>query len=233
MIDITDDIRDCNLDIQSCVLQLQNHTVIDCTSFVYDFGYLNNGTTLSGSAWASVVTEMNLVCSQRHLDKLLLQATMIGLLLGSIFGGRMVDYAGRKWTLMLSVVMTMLLLLIPIIIRIIPTELFALQYAILFISRVLVQAFGQTCWIASVVYCIELVGPSKRAQVGCFGQYWFGLGWITSSLVGYLCPDWVDYSIISAVFYGMLLVGMRRVPPSIAYLLQAKKYSQGIVEIND
>ena len=76
-------------------------------------------------------------------------------------------------------------------------------------------------------------GPSKRAIFGCFFHYWYGVGWITSSAIAYLCPDWVNYSLVVVVFTLILSIVLYFLPPSIVYLFNARKYEQGQKALED
>ena len=70
-----------------------------------------------------------------------LQATMIGLFLGSVLGGNLTDYFGRINTMKLCTVMISIFLLLPaMIIRRLPVEMFILKYSIIFVSRVMVAS---------------------------------------------------------------------------------------------
>ena len=51
---------------------------------------------------------------------------------------------------------------------------------------------------------------------------------MTSSLVGLLAPDWVDYSIATAIFTLILLPALFWIPPSIPHLFQTGKSSEAM-----
>ena len=72
-------------------------------------------------------------------------------------------------------------------------------------------------------------GPSKRALFGCFFHYWYGIGWVSTSAIGYYFPDWVDYSLVLVLCTVVLAVALCYIPPSIVYLFNARKYEQGRV----
>ena len=132
---------------EACVRnEMSGHeTVVTCDKFVYDTTVLNNRTSWSGNPWQSVVTELDLVCSKSNLDKILLQASMIGLFLGSVVGGNLCDYFGRINTMKLCMIMIAFWLLFPaVIIRRLTEEMINLKYFIIFISRILVQSFEVT-----------------------------------------------------------------------------------------
>ena len=154
---------------------------------------------------------------------------MIGLFLGSVLGGNLTDYFGRINTMKLCTVMISIFLLLPaMIIRRLPVEMFMLKYSIIFVSRVMAQGFEQTSWITGTIYTIEISGPTKRAICGSFFHFLYSLGWMTSSLVGLLAPDWVDYSIATAIFTLILLPALFWIPPSIPHLFQTGKSSEAM-----
>ena len=84
-------------------------------------------------------------------------------------------------------------------------------------------------WIAGNIYCLEMGGPSKRKLFGCFFAYWYGVGWVSSSVVGYYCPDWMNYSLVVVLSTVPLAIALCYIPPSIDYLFNARKYEQGRV----
>ena len=143
MMNITDVVTNCaSNDIELCLSQATNLTDTTCDSFVYSYNHLNNRTAWNGSPWESVIGELNLVCSKSNLDKILLQATMVGLFIGGLLGGILTDYLGRKNTALLCMVMIGVSMLIPaVILRSIPDDLFVVKFSILYIARVVMQAF--------------------------------------------------------------------------------------------
>ena len=88
---------------------------VTCDKFIFDYDALNNRSGLTVSKWSSVVGQLNLVCDRSYLDKLLLQATMIGLFLGGIFGGTLTDFLGRKNTMLICLIVISISLLIPVL----------------------------------------------------------------------------------------------------------------------
>ena len=85
-----------------------------------------------------------------------------------------------------------------------------------------------TSWITGAAYAIEISGPTKRPIIGSFFQYWWGTGWAFSSLIGYLCPDWVDYIIVSSILTLILLPGLYQFPKSVPHLIQKGKYGEAM-----
>ena len=146
MMDISDVATNCaSNDIEFCLSQAKNLTDITCDNFVYNYGHLNNRTTWSGSPWGSVIGDLNLVCSKSNLDKILLQATMLGLFIAGIIAGALTDTYGRKNTTLLCLAMSAVsTLILATFLRMIPDEQFVLKFVILFICRVVMQAFEVT-----------------------------------------------------------------------------------------
>ena len=146
MIDISDVVTKCaSNDIELCLSQAKNLSDITCDQFVYNYGHVNNRTAWNGSPWGSVIGDLNLVCSKSNLDKILLQATMVGLFFAGIIAGALTDTYGRKNTALLCMAMIAVSTLIPaIFLRMIPNDQFVLKFSILFICRVVMQAFEVT-----------------------------------------------------------------------------------------
>ena len=149
--DISDLVTNCaSNDIVFCLSQAKNLTDITCDRFVYNYGFLNNRTTWGSvigdpSPWGSVIGDLNLVCSKSNLDKILLQATMLGYFIAGIIAGALTNTYGRKNTAFLCMAMIVVSTLIPTaFVRMIPNDQFVLKFVILFICRVVMQAFEVT-----------------------------------------------------------------------------------------
>jgi MFS family permease len=67
-------------------------TIVECETFVYDNSYFDE----------TLATKFNLVCNDEYKANLLGSVLMVGLLAGSIVGGRLGDLFGRKLTMSIA-----------------------------------------------------------------------------------------------------------------------------------
>ena len=66
------------------------------------------------------------------------------------------------------------------------------------LGQVLSQITDQITWLAFITYSMEVIGPSKRSLGGAFTHVIFSVGYMTTSLLGYLVPDWREFTLFIA-----------------------------------
>ena len=64
--------------------------------------------------------------------------------------------------------------------------------------------FQHICWISFMSYSVEILGPSKRSISGTLTHIYYGVGYMVTSLLAYLCPDWRDLTITIGVIMDRL-----------------------------
>lgn len=149
---------------------------------------------------------------QSYLNTILIQATLVGIMCGSFFGGIMTDKLGRKRTTEFCLFGIALALVLPVVtIRFLPDNLFMLKYLIVLLCRLAICGF-EVCNItihhALILLCSKPVGfLEAHMESNCSGQadgifrsvfFKFGTLWdishpprlVISVLTGLTIPFW-------------------------------------------
>ena len=155
--------------------------IIDCERYVYEDAPFTETLT----------TQVDLVCSGGETKRRLLSTfMMLGLMIGSLVGGRLADKYGRR-----KIMFTGITIIIPI-------QIFAgycqsyWTYALL---RLIVCAAGPLVWVASHSLTLELIGTSKRQVVVLVKDFVFPLSNVFVTLVYYLNRHWTYMHIWTGV----------------------------------
>jgi len=77
------------------------------------------------------------------------------------------------------------------------------------LDQVLSQITDQVTWLAFMTYSMEIIGPSKRSLAGAMTHVVFSVGYMTTSLLGYLVPDWREFTLFIA---GLTLISIFTFP---------------------
>ncbi|XP_067675691.1 organic cation transporter protein-like isoform X2 [Haliotis asinina] len=178
----------------------QNRTTQECSAWVYDNSVFKN----------TVITELNMVCTDKGLRSVANSILMAGLLCGSLVLGIISDIIGRKPTLMASVLLH------------IGTGVgtaFAPNYVAFVILRFLNGASNIGLFVSSFVIVMELVGPSKRTLAGMVIELFWCIGLFLVGGLAYFIRDWHHLQLAISVPAVLLLGLYWLVPESPRWLL--------------
>ena len=53
-------------------------------------------------------------------------------------------------------------------------------------------------WLSYVTYSMEILGPSRRSVAGAMTHIMYSLGYMMTSVIGYLLPDWHGFTLCIA-----------------------------------
>ena len=53
-------------------------------------------------------------------------------------------------------------------------------------------------WLSYITYSMEILGPSRRSVAGAMTHIMYSLGYMMTSLIGYLLPDWHGFTLCIA-----------------------------------
>ena len=192
-------------------LYCQNNTFLNITSkceeFVYDKTYFDE--TLS--------TALNLVCDNQSYRSLLGTILIIGLLFGSLIGGRIGDQFGRKKACFGAIAL------------IVPTTIIAghvesyYAYAIL---HFITMGCLPVIWVNCYVYSTEIFTPKWRYIF--IGLYEIPIGYYIFNLIGYLNRTWTGIHIWVGIVTALILPVYFILPESVRWLAQNNKETEAM-----
>ncbi|XP_078714024.1 solute carrier family 22 member 3-like [Lampetra fluviatilis] len=129
----------------------------------------------------TLVSEFDLVCENAWLLDLSQALLNVGLLVGAILMGYVSDRYGRRWSLMVSIVMqTIFGVLVA----------FAPNYAAFVCMRTLQGIFNMGSWTTVFVIATEFGGSGQRRVVHMVLQMFFSFGVIILSGIAYCLRTW-------------------------------------------
>ena len=185
---------------------------IHCTKYIYD----------QSNYFSTVVTQWNLVCSSDWKIPLIESVFFAGVGVGAPLFGILADKYGRKPTLMMSILMTVLFG--------VPLGLAPNYYVFLFLQFFVAMGqlgIFQTCF----VMVVELVSKERRVLCGIAIEYFFDLGAIILAGVAYYFRDWSSILLFATCPVGLFLMYWPILPESVRWLLVKKKYKKAEKEI--
>ncbi|XP_005104628.1 organic cation transporter protein-like [Aplysia californica] len=180
--------------------------VTECTSWVYSQEIFTS----------TYVTQLNLVCGRQILSTHVNMLGMAGLMFGSVVGGLMGDRFGRKAAM-----------LVFIFLHAIGGFCLALVTSVvhLLILRFLECAVGFAFFMIGFTWCMELLGPAKRAMAGMLTMVGWVIGMFLITLMAYFVRDWWTLQLIMSSPTILFLSYYWLIPESPRWLL-----SKGRVE---
>jgi MFS family permease len=165
----------------------------------------------------TAVQEWDLVCDKSYLPSLSQSAYMLGISISAIVFGYFSDKYGRKWTVVVAVV-----------IEIAAGLLSAFSNSIsLFIFARFLLAFG--CYgrnLTAFLIGIEVVGPKYRAVIGIAYQLGWAFGYIALPGIAYLLKDFRHLLLATTVPEIIWLFWFMRLPESPRWLLTHNKLQE-------
>lgn len=172
----------------------------NCTQYVFD------------GPFTSSVVEWNLICDRSHLAALSQSFFMVGMLIGSVLFGTMSDWFGRRFTIFVTLAITVVF----------GTASSFVDCLSFFIFLRFVTAMSVTgLMLSGYLYFVEVVGPSYRTLGDKTpGFFWSGTGMLVG-LLAYLQRDW-RIQILVASLIGLPIFLIVRVFPESSRWLVAK-----------
>ncbi|KAK3734882.1 hypothetical protein RRG08_038908 [Elysia crispata] len=183
---------------------LDNDTV-SCDKWVYSKDPFKN----------TFVTDLDLVCDDKHMVTYASMILMGGMLGGSLLMGILSDIFGRKKVLVLSTLGQFAAGF---------GTAWADSYALYVTLRFFVTFFGIGMFLSAFVIGMELVGPSKRRIAGIVIEMFWCIGLFIETGIAYGLRDWSHFqmtismfNIVAAVVFAVFI------PESARWLLQKGK----------
>nr|XP_039256261.1 solute carrier family 22 member 5-like [Styela clava] len=181
----------------SCVANRTKVGKIKCDNgYVYDKTYFKSTT----------VSEWDLVCDRTNLDALANSLYFAGVFLGSLIIGPMMDWFGRKLTILIAAILYIATGI---------ASACASSYEMYIFLRVAVAMCGIPCFIAYFTYANEIVGRKSRKVVGGFTQIVTATAHGILPCFAYLVQDWRYLGIMISLFsapYIIIFFFMPRTP---------------------
>ncbi|XP_067948554.1 solute carrier family 2, facilitated glucose transporter member 12-like isoform X2 [Watersipora subatra] len=136
--------------------------------FGYDMGIISG-------ALLQLRTRFNMTCLQ---EELLVSCVLFGALLSSLLGGSVIDWIGRKLTMIVNCVLFIIGALILSI---------AYSFTSLIIGRVLLGLAVGLSAVAECAYISEIASPEHRGKLVSLNEVAIAVGFLLAYLVNYLC----------------------------------------------
>ena len=145
---------------------------VTCDSFVYDRTFFVE----------TVTSKLDLVCGWKHQQQLLITLLMLGLLFGSFFGGLMSDHLGRKRTLYVAQLTTVVAVFAAAFVN------DYLSYAAL---HFIYCAMCPVLWITNQTICLELFSNEYKKMLLATKTFQWSMAQVVLTVAAYFIRDWV------------------------------------------
>jgi MFS family permease len=176
-----------------------------CETFIYDTSVVEE----------SLTTKFNLVCDLEYQQTLLGTVVMVGILFGSLIGGRLSDKFGRKNTLMLSV-----LIIVPTIMFAGCSANFWTYAAIKFINTMMLPCI----WFSSHVLITEIFGKDYRQNAVVIRNLMGPISMMITIGVFYLTRHYVYFHLWIGALCALTIPALIIVPESPGWLIVKGKW---------
>ncbi|XP_019643559.1 PREDICTED: organic cation transporter protein-like [Branchiostoma belcheri] len=130
---------------------------------------------------STIVTEWDLVCSNKGVRQLTTSLYMVGVALGALGFGDLSDRIGRRWAYLLS---------LAIQFAFGAATAFSPNVVLFIIFRMFVGAATSGVVNTSAVMVAEFVGPSERVKVGVLRPVFFSVGAMILAGIAFGVRDW-------------------------------------------
>ncbi|XP_078483982.1 solute carrier family 22 member 21-like [Ciona intestinalis] len=174
-------------------------------------GFCKDGWTFDTSEGNTLVSEFGLACTAAWKRPTLQCVYMLGILLGSLFGGAVSDRFGRKYTFAVAFIIHGCLHL-------------PLSFTTSYVQYIVILHFTGFLhivqYLAGFVLAQELVPTSKRTIAALAVNVSFGLGYLFVPLVAYFIRDWrwfLRFYTIACVCYFPVLWFIPKSPKWVAH----------------
>ncbi|CAH1799763.1 unnamed protein product [Owenia fusiformis] len=150
---------------------------VPCEAFYYD----------TSQYTSSIVSQWELVCGRKWMIALVQSIYMGGILVGAVAGGQLSDRFGRRPTLCICIVLTVIASYVVA---------FSPNFIIFAILRFCLATFSMGAYTVAFVVNMEIVGPSWRNTAGFLMQHTWALGYLVLSGIAYGVRDWVTLQLV-------------------------------------
>ena len=157
-----------------------NSSIVRCNGYVYDTSVFEQTLT----------TKFDLVCDEESKRRLLDTLMMLGLLIGSLIGGRLSDRFGRKIIMMISQ-----LILTPVVMF----GGFSPNYTTYAILRLISATCLPPMWLCCHSLILEVFGKEYRKSVGIIKGFISALAQLTLVLIIFNSRHWTYIHIWAGV----------------------------------
>ncbi|XP_070532068.1 organic cation transporter protein-like [Ptychodera flava] len=158
-----------------------NYTKIKC----------DHGWEYDTSQYKSTVPQQfDLVCDREYLNALATSFFMVGMLIGSITFGCILDKLGRKKGFLIAVAGMTIFGVVTA---------FSSSFWMFAVCRLFLGITSYGAFLGAFVYATEITGPSKRTVAGTMFMVFFGVGYMMLALYGYLIRDWKTLQLVISV----------------------------------
>ncbi|XP_071836338.1 solute carrier family 2, facilitated glucose transporter member 12-like [Apostichopus japonicus] len=185
-------------------------------TFGYDMGIVSG-------ALLQLRHDMNLSCQQQEV---LVSTMLVGALFGSLIGGFLLDWFGRRKTLIWNAALFIIGALMMTI---------AQGYHTLLIGRIVVGVAVAISGIGECIYVSEISPPGKRGQLVLLNETGICLGILLAYLINFIFigvdGGWRYMFLLSAVPAIVQACGMYTLPASPRYLLMKGKDAEAFVTL--
>ncbi|XP_057704777.1 solute carrier family 22 member 7-like [Corythoichthys intestinalis] len=190
------------------------------------YGWIYDNSTFS----STIATEWDLVCDWKHLPQTTNTIFFLGLTLGSVVFGVLSDNYGRKWSLLISYVLSLTFGL---------ASASAKSYVVFAVLRFLSGAALAGLSLISITLCVEWVDSSHRASMCIIGSLTWSLGNMLLGAFAFFINDWrpLVVAVTTPLAFGILTWWW--VPESARWLLtngdaeKAKFYLDRCARLNN
>ncbi|XP_070567164.1 organic cation transporter protein-like [Ptychodera flava] len=163
---------DVNYDNISLPADISNSSQVKC----------DNGYDYDTSQYTSTIRQQfDLVCHKGTLVSIAMSLYLVGVLLGNLVIGILIDRFGRRTLIVACGVIFSICEVIAS---------FSPNYITFCVLRLLGGFWSAGAWLGCFVYVTELVGPSKRVLVGMINSASFGVGYLLMVLLAYFIREW-------------------------------------------
>ncbi|XP_076025533.1 solute carrier family 22 member 7-like [Genypterus blacodes] len=165
----------------------------------------------------SLSTEWDLVCDKKSLSQTLGTIFFLGVMVGSLIFGYLCDRYGRRSTLLVSYLVSMVFAV---------SSAFANSFSMFAVLRFLTGFGISGITISTLVLCIEWVNTGHRSCISVIG----GLSWTIGNMLlaglAYVVSDWRMLIVTVTAPLGVAVVSWWWIPESARWLLVKGKVEQ-------
>lgn len=178
----------------------------------------------------TIVTKFNLVCDKEYHYQLLGTILMLGLLIGSIIGGIVADYYGRRLSMLLAI-----LLICPSLV----IGGFSSNYEVYAMLRFINCVGLPMVWLSMHNIILEMFSEQYKWLVACIESVFGVLSFLTLALIAFLFRDWSTLHFACGTVCFICSIFWIWMPESIRWLAQnnqiekAKANLANIARINN
>lgn len=184
-----------------------DNETVPCQDFLYEAGYFQE----------TLATKLDLVCDKSNLKNLLDTILILGLLFGSLAGGRIGDKFGRKRACFLAIA------------SIVPSTIIA-GFVQSYIAYACFHLITMTClpviWVNAYVYATEIFTPNWRYIF--IGLFELPFGYYIYNLIAYLNTSWSYIHLWTGIVTALVLPLYFVLPESARWLAQNNQEDQAM-----